>query len=135
MSTQETTTPLTFNKKERLKSRKTIESLFTQNKSLKIYPFKLVWLAEPYSGTDSLKMGVSVTKRLYKSAVTRNLIKRKIRECIRLNKMLLVNKIGENDIKVSFMIIYLAPKIVSYNEFDTKIKQLLIRLGDKVINS
>jgi ribonuclease P protein component len=135
MSTQETIQRLTFNKRERLKSRKTIESLFTHNQSLKIYPFKLVWLAEPQSGTESLKMGVSVTKRIFKSAVTRNRIKRRMRECIRLNKHLLVNKIGENDIRLSFMLIYLAPKIVSYSEFDTKIKQLFIRLGDKVNNS
>jgi len=123
---------LTFKKGERLKSRKTIQTLFEQNISIKNYPFKLVWLSEPNSEIFTLKMGVSVSKRLFKSAVKRNQIKRKMRECLRLNKSIIQEKLGDEKIILSFMILYLSSELVPYEDFDAKIKQLLIRLNDKV---
>jgi len=131
---EDTTQKLTFKKGERLKSRKIIQSLFIQNQHIKIYPFKLVWLTEAENKPFSLKIGVSVSKRLFKSAVKRNLIKRKMRECVRLNKPLLKDKLNDKNIRLSFMLIYLSSDLMSYEEFDTKIKQLFIRLGEKVNN-
>ncbi len=132
MSITKTTQRLTFNKSERLKSRKVIQSIFVQNRHLKIYPFKLVWLTEPDEQNFSLKMGVTATKRLHKLAVTRNFIKRRMRECLRLNKMLVYNKLSNKNIKLSFMLMYIGNEIVTYQEFDKKIKQLLIRLTEKI---
>jgi len=132
MSITKTTQRLTFNKSERLKSRKAIQSIFVQNRHLKIYPFKLVWLTEPDEQNFSLKMGVTATKRLHKLAVTRNFIKRRMRECLRLNKMLVYNELSNKNIKLSFMLMYIGNEIVTYQEFDKKIKQLLIRLTEKI---
>lgn len=129
MPTDDNLPRLTFNKSERLKSRKTIETLFSQNQQIKIYPFKIVWLIEPNSSKFELKMGVSATKRTFKLAVTRNLIKRKMRECLRLNKMVLTNEYSNKNITLSFMLLYIGNKIVTYNEFDTKINKLLLRLS------
>lgn len=123
---------LTFGKNERLKSRSTIDSLFLQNKHLRIYPFKLVWISTDFD-RPHVEVGVSVSKRIFKTAVKRNLIKRRMRECYRLNKMLLYKIIENRNIKISFMIIYVGNDIVCYNEFNTKIKQLLFRLGDNII--
>ncbi len=64
-------------------------------------------------------MGVSATKRLFKLAVTRNFIKRRMRECLRLNKPVLTE------------VLYIGNKIVPYTEFNTKINQILIRLSEK----
>ena len=122
---------LTFNKHERLKSRSTIESLFVQNKHLRIYPFKLVWLTNP-NDKFHVEVGVSVSKKLHKTAVKRNFIKRRMRECYRLNKLLLFDRFVESNIKVSFMLIYVGADILSYQQFNQKIKQLLIRLGDGI---
>lgn len=131
MSIKENTPRLTFNKSERLKSRKTIQSLFSNNQHIKIYPFKLVWLSEPNNDKLTLKMGVSATKRLFKLAVTRNLIKRRMRECIRLNKLILTDELSDENINLSFMLVYIGNKIVSYDEFNTKINKILIRLSKK----
>ena len=133
MKTEEKTPRLTFNKSERLKSRKLIQSLFSENQNIKIYPFKLVWTSQPNNNKLLLKMGVSATKRLFRLAVTRNLIKRRMRECIRLNKTILTSQLSEKNITLSFMLIYIGKDIVTYNEFDTKIKQMLTRLGKKCI--
>ncbi len=121
----------TFKKKERLKSRKTIQQLFVKNKNQKIYPFKLVWTIDD-SDKFTLKMGVSVSKRLFKSAVARNRIKRKMREAIRLNKHLLLQNLSSNNITLSFMIVYMENKDISFDEYNLKIKQLFIRLADVI---
>lgn len=131
MSAKETSQRLIFKKTERLKSRKTIQSLFSQNQQIKIYPFKIVWETEPNNTCLILKMGVSATKRMFRLAVTRNFIKRRMRECLRLNKIVLTEKLSDKNINLSFMLVYIGNKIVPYDEFNTKINQILIRLSEK----
>lgn len=122
----------TLGKTERLKSTKVIQSLFLKNQTLKAFPFKLVYLIEPSTQSFSQKVGVTVSKRQFKHAVTRNLIKRRMRECIRLNKSLLDEKLNHQNITLAYMLVYSGAEILPYKVFDTKIKQLLMRLGDKL---
>jgi len=132
-STENTFKRFTLKKQERLKSRTTIQMLFTINNTIRVYPFKLVWLVnESDSQALIIKAGVSVSKRNHRLAVTRNLIKRRIRECYRINKHLLYQFLENQKIEVSFMIVYTSNEIIPYNEAEQKIKQLLIRLGEKV---
>lgn len=122
---------LTFNRHERLKSRSTIDAIFIQNRHLRIYPFKLVWVVN-HSDKLNVEVGVSVSKRLFKTAVKRNFIKRRMRECYRLNKLVLFDRFKDKNIRISFMLIYIGKDISSYQSFNKKIKQLLIRLGDMI---
>lgn len=122
---------LSFGKNERLKSRATIESLFVQNRHLRIYPFKLVWGIDGCEKFE-VKVGVSVSKKIFRTAVKRNFIKRRMRECYRLNKRLLYHRFPDKNISLAFMLIYVGNEIASYSDFNKKIKQLLIRLGDTV---
>ncbi len=75
----------TFKKEERLCSVKLIQSLFHNGSSFVVYPFRVVWKVQikPESGTQVL---ISVSKRRFKHAVTRNRIKRVMREAYRLEK-------------------------------------------------
>lgn len=123
---------LTFKKKERLKSRSTIQALFDINQNLRNYPFKLVWMITPSNNASQVKAGVSVSKRNHRSAVTRNFIKRRMRECYRTNKPELYHSLEGKNVELSFMLIYLSDEIVSFAEFEQKIKQLLFRLSEKV---
>lgn len=129
---QETKKNFSFSKKERLKSRSAIQALFTQNRTLRIYPFKLVWITNATETKTQVKVGVSVSKKSHRTAVARNFIKRRMRESYRLNKQLLFDSLKSENIDVSFMLIYLSKEIVPYKEFDQKIKLLLIRLGEKI---
>jgi len=122
----------TFRKHERLKSNLTIESLFLQNRAFRIYPFKLVWLATEQDKSFTIKAGFSVSKRNFRSAVDRNFIKRRMRECIRLNKNEIYEKLASKNIELSFMLIYVGNEVLNFKEFELKIKQLLIRLSGKV---
>ena len=81
--------PSTFGAAERLRSRKQIELLFRPgNRSVFCFPLKAVWVDIDYTEAPA-KILISVPKKLYKHAVDRNLIRRRIREAYRLHKGLL----------------------------------------------
>jgi len=123
-----------FKRTERLKSRKVIDSLFILNQHIKIYPLKIVWKMNPVQEAFSAQIGFAVSKKNFKLAVTRNLIKRRIRESYRLNKPLLYRSTEQIHQELFIMIIYVGKEIVPYRELDQKIKQLLIRLNQLVIS-
>ena len=76
----------TFNKIERLKNKKLIERLFDSGQSITVFPLKAVYLNTSFEDEVAAKVGVSVSKRLFGSAVDRNRIKRLLREVYRLNR-------------------------------------------------
>ena len=93
-----------FGKKDKLKSKKTIENLFREGKSISVYPLRLVYLQTDFEDNVMTKTGVSVSKRNFKNAVDRNRIKRLIREVFRLNKHQYFNNIST---QYAFMILYI----------------------------
>lgn len=68
--------------KERLKSAKSIERLFSEGKAISAYPLRLVFVSNPNS-TVPMQCAFSVSKRHFKKAVDRNKIKRLLRESYR----------------------------------------------------
>ena len=79
----------TFRKEERLSKDKLIQELFDKGSSFYLFPFKVFFMPNPDKGTPFHQVVISVSKRNFKRAVDRNLIKRRIREAYRLNKELL----------------------------------------------
>ncbi len=73
----------TFKKSERLSSKKDIQELFNNGSSFYLYPFKVITL--PADTSKLHQVLFSVPKRLFKRAVDRNLLKRRMREAYRLN--------------------------------------------------
>jgi len=119
----------TFNKQEKLKSKKLIERLFTEGKSVSIYPLKLVYLKVEHSSEYVVQAGVSVSKRKFKKAVDRNRIKRLIRECYRKNKHIVYGNLKEKHI---FMLLYLDEKEHKYVVLEEKTINLLKKFIKKV---
>uniref|UniRef100_UPI003593432D ribonuclease P protein component n=1 Tax=Pricia sp. TaxID=2268138 RepID=UPI003593432D len=62
----------TFPNKEKLKSRKLIDLLFAQGKSVSNYPIKLIYLNTELPEDLKIQAGVAVPKKSFKSAVKRN---------------------------------------------------------------
>lgn len=82
----------TLGKKERLKSKKLIEQLYAEGKSIKVFPFRMVFLQVQHTSDFPCQVGFSVPKRNFKLAVSRNRIKRLMRETYRLQKNIVYDK-------------------------------------------
>ena len=115
--------PFTYPKSEKLKSTKTIGSLFTEGKSVSKYPLRLVYIKETHS-ENGLKFGVSVSKKYFKKAVDRNYYKLVLRECYRLNQDLLKQNIKAT---YSMMFFYQTKERLTYQEIFEKTQLLFAK--------
>lgn len=118
-----------YPKAEKLKSKKAIDLLFSDGKSVGKYPLRLVYVAYDFEEDVPLKMGVSVSKKYFKKAVDRNYFKRVLRECYRLNKNQLINSL---DKKYCFMFFYQTADKLPYSEIEEKTKQLFEKFAKAV---
>jgi ribonuclease P protein component len=109
-------------KQERLSGKKPVEELFREGKSFFVSPFRIL-VREDRANPDrpSVRVAVSVPRRLFKRAVKRNLIKRRMREAYRLNKHLLTEWLEEKGIFLDIIFIYTSPEILSFREIEDKI--------------
>lgn len=114
-----------YPKSEKLKSKRTIDLLFSKGKSVSKYPLRLVYVESDFdiseNSAQKIKMGVSVSKKYFKHAVDRNYFKRLLREAYRLNKNLLIDHLEKPH---AFMFFYQSNDRLSYQEIETKTIQL-----------
>ena len=121
----------TYPKSERLKSKNTIDLLFTEGKSVSKYPLRLVYVPVNLPDEESIKMGVSVSKKYFKKAVDRNYFKRVLRETYRLNKQLLW---PAGDQRYAFMFFYQTSDRLTYAEIEEKTKLLFQKFVEQAKN-
>lgn len=118
-----------FNKKERLCSKKQIADLFETGYSFNEFPFKVVWKDILRENDDAkVKLAISVPKKNFKKAVDRNLIKRRIREAYRLNKKDLYDYFGNYNKQINLILIIINKEELSFQEIEGKIIVILQRL-------
>ncbi|MBT8269819.1 MAG: ribonuclease P protein component [Bacteroidia bacterium] len=116
-------------RRDKLKSRKLAEQVFNEGKAINSFPLKLIYLVKEPENDSNLKMGCSVSKRLFKKAVNRNKIKRLIRESYRSNKPLIFNNITT---QCAFMILYIGKSMPSYYEIHKSMTPLLKKLKQEI---
>jgi ribonuclease P protein component len=116
----------TLKKNEILSSRKQINELFSVGKVLFKFPFKMVYIFKSIESEKDSKalFSISVPKRKIKTAVERNLIKRRTREAYRLNKHLLYDKIPKGK-QLVFMFIYVDDAAKSFEQIQNSILTLI----------
>lgn len=118
-----------YNKKEKLKSKKLIDQLFNEGQSVSAFPLRLVYLPTVFDENMVAKTGVSVSKRNFKNAVDRNRIKRLLRESYRLNKTSYFNNITT---QYAFMILYIGKDKPTLAQVETKMNLLFEKFLKKV---
>lgn len=119
----------TYPKHEKLKSKTTIDLLFSKGKSVSKYPLRLVYVPAVLENEERIKFGVSVSKKYFKKAVDRNYFKRVLRETYRLNKQLLLENLEQ---PYAFMFFYQTKDRLSYTEINEKTIQLFQKFVDAV---
>lgn len=112
----------TYKKIEKLKSEKLIEKLFSEGKSVAVYPLRLVYLKTNFDDPVKVKTGVSVSKRHFKKAVDRNRIKRLMREAYRLNKCEYLDNISD---QYAFMFLYIGKTGTDFETISKKMNTLM----------
>jgi ribonuclease P protein component len=121
-----------YSKKDKLKSKKLIDQLFNEGKAITAYPLRLIYLKTEFEDNSILKTGVSVSKRLHKTAVARNNIKRLLREAYRLNKPLYFNN---SSTSYAFMILYLSKDGTTFDQLNSNMNLLFKKFIDKTSNN
>lgn len=122
----------TFHKSERLCSKRMIETLFSGgNKSFAVFPLRVVFMTLPtLQQISPASVLISVSKRHFKHAVTRNRTKRQIREAYRLNKHLLYEILEKKEIHIVIAFLWLADRLYTTEEVENSMKRLLVRITE-----
>ncbi len=123
----------TFQKGERLKSRKVIGALFKEGKSFVQYPLRVIYMPvkEPRSEFPA-QFTVSVPRKKFPLAAVRNRIRRQMREAWRLNKHQFYRALKGEEQQYAIMVIYVARETLPYAEIERAMRQLVRRLGKKL---
>jgi ribonuclease P protein component len=117
--------------KEKLKSRKAIQAIFEEGKSVKEYPIFLFY-QKATSEEIPMRIGFSVSKRNFKSAVDRNRVKRLMREAYRLNKSSLVDVLKSESKYMNAMFVYSANRILPLEEIEKRVIKILSKLEKRL---
>ena len=116
----------TFLPKERLKHKKDINRLFADGQSKVFFPLLVYWLALDHQRTQiKAQFAVSVPKSKFKSAVKRNLLKRRIREAYRLSKADFYQGLNLPAGSMLLMVIYIHDDLLDYHTIRTALQKAL----------
>jgi len=114
----------TFPRAEKLKSKKQISYLFEHGHILKAYPLILRFAQVPRDEV-STKAAFTVSKRKVRSAVVRNLIKRRIRESYRLHKHEIPDHSGWT---WNLMFVFTSNEPIPYAKIDKAMNKIIQKL-------
>ncbi|MGW8314914.1 MAG: ribonuclease P protein component [Bacteroidales bacterium] len=116
-----------FHKGERLSGKKAISALFLSGRGVTVPPFRFLYL--PASGTSyPVRTAITVPKRLFRKAVDRNLLKRRIREAYRLLKPKIYREISKKGVAIHLVIQYQHGEIMPFNLLSEALQKGLEKL-------
>jgi ribonuclease P protein component len=122
---------VSFPKKEHLCLKRRFDVLLAQGKSFFLYPFRVIYLfKEPDPDGIPVQVAISVRKKQFRHAVTRNLIKRRFRESWRLHKTELHAGLAKEGKSLYILMVYGANEVLPFSEINMKMEQVIHRLTE-----
>jgi ribonuclease P protein component len=118
----------TFRKAEKICNQKQIDLLFKEGKSLKSGLFRLLYLETEAKEGAAVQVLIAVPKKNLRHAVSRNRMKRLIREAYRHSKHELVDACVKAGKHCDVAIIFMGKQCISQAETTMTINELLNRL-------
>ena len=120
----ETSASNTLSKKERLCGKTGISKLLAEGKHGSVPGIRYLCLSN--TGCEKVRIMVSVPKKLFKRAVKRNLLKRRIRESYRKQKSALIPGHG-----LDILFMYSTKDVLTYEEIYTAVGEIISKLNKK----
>jgi ribonuclease P protein component len=117
-----------FGKAYKLCSKKAIESLFKNKKTVKQHPFVVNYAVMDLPTTKTFQVVISAPKRLFRKAHDRNRIKRLMREVIRKKKVILEEHLSDKGQQLALFLIYTVQDELRYELLEQKMEQILNKL-------
>ena len=125
-------TPEGLPKYERICNENDVKALFEQGAGVLVYPYRVIYLfRHDESGRPPVRLLVSVSKKRFHHAVSRNRVKRLMREAWRRNKAALYEICERDNISVDVALVYTATVIHSYEEMLAKTKKAVQEIVKK----
>ena len=125
----------TFQKQERLSGKKTFDVLMKHGEDFYQFPFRVKWMFTDAEMPFPAQVAFAVQKRTFKLAVTRNRIKRILRESYRRNKSFFYEDLKSKNRQIRVMLIFTHKEPLELQESDAKIiltLQRLIKAADAI---
>jgi len=129
----------TYQKKDKLKSRKQTQHLFSTGQAINVFPIRLIYTIEPIassldniSPTSLLQAGVGAPSRTFRKAVQRNRVKRLLREAYRLEKPNFLSQASLDHKRVNLFFLYTDASVLTQLEIQAKVKESLALLVIKL---
>lgn len=117
-----------FRKNEKLCSQNKLDALIESGRRIHIAPISTIYSFTDASDKVSVQIAFSVPKRHHKKAVSRNLIKRQMREAYRLKKKDLSEACVGRKKNCSLLLVYNSSSLPDFQEVQSKIILTLDRL-------
>ncbi len=126
----------TLTSKDRLKSKKLIDQVFAKGSHVFAHPFKAIYVIQARRPDEEpLIFGVSIPKKKIKSAVKRNLLKRRTREAYRKGRAELHQKLTDKgDIQLAVMLIFIEREPLIYSTIEKSVSAIMLKLTDVIPN-
>ena len=118
----------TFTKEERLCNKKLLDELFRSGSSFLLYPFRVSYSPAFLPHEVLVQVVISVSKRRFRRAHDRNLIKRRIREAYRLHKAELLYSELKDKRQIVIALSYIGKEINDFQFVEKKLKLVFERL-------
>ena len=89
--------------------------MFTSGESFLSYPLKVVFQKTDATQANPVQAAFTVSKRNFKRAVKRNLLKRRMREAFRLNKSGLYDELAAKQLHIAVMFVFIGKDMIEFS--------------------